>query len=176
MPAPAARSDATLAFASHDHSQCLGDAMAQAEAISAATGARLTPVRRRALELLLESHRAMGAYEVLERLSADGYGKQPPVAYRALEFLVGLGLVHRINRLNAFAACTHPGQNHTPAFLICRLCHLVAEAPAAGARAALEASAAESGFTVEFASFEAVGLCPGCADAGAAGAAGEAQA
>ena len=166
MPAPAVHPDAPLAFASHDHSQCLGDAMAQAEAISAATGARLTPVRRRALELLLESHRAMGAYEVLERLAAEGYGKQPPVAYRALEFLVGLGLVHRINRLNAFAACTHPGQNHTPAFLICRLCHLVAEAPAARARAALEASAATSGFIVEFASFEAVGLCPACAVGG----------
>ncbi len=174
MLSPTLPSDAPLAFASHDHSHCLGDAMARAEAIAAATGARLTPVRRRALELLLETHRAMGAYEVLERLAAEGYGKQPPVAYRALEFLVDLGLVHRINRLNAFAACTHPGQNHTPGFLICRLCHLVAEAPAARARAALEASAAESGFTVEFASFEAVGLCPGCAMSGAA--AGEAQA
>ena len=154
----------SFAFASHDHSHCSGDALAQAEAISLAKGVRLTPVRRRALELLLEQHRAMGAYEVLERLAAEGFGKQPPVAYRALEFLVDLGLVHRINRLNAFAACMHPGLTHTPAFLICRLCHLVAETPAARARAALEASAAESGFMVEFASFEAVGLCPGCAE------------
>lgn len=171
--------DAPLAFASHDHSHCTGDALAQAEAISTAKGARLTPVRRRALELLLEEHRAMGAYEVLERLAAEGYGKQPPVAYRALEFLVDLGLVHRINRLNAFAACTHPGQSHTPAFLICRICHLVAEAPAARTRAALDAAAAESGFVVEFASFEAVGLCPGCADGvevGGAGVTGDAAA
>ena len=157
-------SDSTLAFASHDHSHCAGDVLAQAEAISLAKGARLTPVRRRTLELLLEGHRAMGAYDVLERLAAEGYGKQPPVAYRALEFLVDLGLVHRINRLNAFAACTHPGQTHTPAFLICRICHLVAETPATRTRAALEATAAESGFVVEFASFEAVGRCPGCAD------------
>lgn len=160
-------SDAPLAFASHDHSHCSGDVMAQAQAIAVAKGARLTPVRRRVLELLLERHRAMGAYEVLERLAAEGFGKQPPVAYRALEFLVDLGLVHRINRLNAFAACTHPGQHHTPAFLICRQCHLVAEAPAARVRAALEASAAETGFVVEFASFEAVGLCPTCTVAAA---------
>lgn len=152
------------AFARHDHSHCSHDALARAEAISAARGARLTPVRRRALELLLEAHRAMGAYEVLERLAAEGFGKQPPVAYRALEFLVDLGLVHRINRLNAFAACMHPEQNHTPAFLICRTCHMVAETPAAHARAALEASAADRGFVVEFASIEAVGLCPACAE------------
>ena len=151
------------AFASHDHSHCSHDALVRAEEISAGRGARLTPVRRRALELLLEAHRAMGAYEVLERLAAEGFGKQPPVAYRALEFLVDLGLVHRINRLNAFAACIQPGQSHSPAFLICRTCHLVAETPAAGARAALDLSAADAGFVVEFASIEAVGLCPTCA-------------
>ena len=162
-PAFANPAFANPAFARHDHSHCSHDALARAEAISAARGARLTPVRRRVLELLLEAHRAMGAYEVLERLAAEGFGKQPPVAYRALEFLVDLGLVHRINRLNAFAACMDPGQSHTPAFLICRTCHLVAETPAARPRAALDASAAETGFVVEFASFEAVGLCPTCA-------------
>lgn len=157
------RPDQTLAFARHDHSHCTGDALAQAATICTARGARLTPVRRRTLEVLLESHRAMGAYEVLARLAADGFGTQPPVAYRALDFLVDLGLVHRINRLNAFAACMQPGPAHNPAFLICRACNLVAEAPAARARAALEASAAATGFRVEFASIEAVGLCPACA-------------
>lgn len=159
MPAP----DNAVAFAQHDHTNCASDVMAQAEAIAAARGARLTPVRRRTLEILLESHRAMGAYDVLDRLAADGYGKQPPVAYRALEFLVELGLVHRINRLNAFTACMHPGQVHNPAFLICRRCNLVAEAPAARVRAALESGAAETGFRLEFANIEAVGLCPACA-------------
>ena len=57
------------------------------------------------LEILLESHRAMGAYEVLERLAAEGFGKQPPVAYRALDFLVEHGLALRVRRLNAYAAC-----------------------------------------------------------------------
>lgn len=97
-------------------------------------GARLTPVRRRALEILLEAHRALGAYEVLERLRADGFGGQPPVAYRALEFLAAMGLVHRIRRLNAFAACMRPGEAHQALFLICRRCEALAEAP--GARSA----------------------------------------
>ena len=106
------------AFAHHDHAHCAGDGLAAADRIARSRGARLTPVRRRTLEILLEAHRAMGAYDVLERLAKEGFGKQPPVAYRALEFLLDLGLVHRINRLNAFAACMHPGQAHNPAFLI----------------------------------------------------------
>ncbi|NHB78099.1 Fur family transcriptional regulator [Rhodobacter calidifons] len=151
-----------LAFAAHDHAHCTADALARAEALTAAAGARLTPVRRRVLEILLEEHRALGAYDVLSRLAQDGYGNQPPVAYRALEFLVDQGLAHRIQRLNAFTACVHPGEDHAPAFLICRSCHAVAEAPAAQARAALDSAAAQSGFLVERATIEALGLCPTC--------------
>lgn len=151
------------AFRDHDHSRCSGQVLAAAEEMAAQTGARLTPVRRRVLEILLESHRAMGAYEVLERLAAEGLGKQPPVAYRALDFLVEHGLVHRIQRLNAFAACLSPGHAHSPAFLICRGCDKVAEAEGAGLRRALEQAAGGLGFTVERASIEAIGLCPACA-------------
>ena len=150
------------AFHTHDHAHCTGDVMARAEEITRANGARLTPVRRRVLEILLEEHRAMGAYDVLQRLVAEGFGNQPPVAYRALEFLVDQGLAHRVRRLNAFTACMTPGESHAPAFLICRQCNAVAEAPAEGVRAALEAAAAELGFVVERANLEALGLCPKC--------------
>lgn len=155
-------------FARHDHARCAEGALAAAEAMAAAAGLRLTPVRRRTLEILLESHRAMGAYEVLERLAAEGFGRQPPVAYRALDFLVEQGFAHRIRRLNAFAACTRPGTDHQPVFLICRGCNAVAEAPGAEARAAVEAAATAMGFRVERASLEAAGLCPACAGAAAA--------
>ncbi|TGD44861.1 transcriptional repressor [Pseudotabrizicola sediminis] len=156
-----------LAFAAHDHAHCAADVLARAEALTTASGARLTPVRRRVLEILLENHKAMGAYDVLQRLAADGYGNQPPVAYRALEFLVDHGLAHRIRRLNAFAACMHPGEEHAPAFLICRACDAVAEAPAAPVRAALDSAAAALGFVIERSNVEALGLCPSCQDAAA---------
>lgn len=151
-----------LAFARHDHSHCAGDTLERAEAEAARRGARLTPVRKRVLEILLEAHRAMGAYEVLDRLAAEGFGNQPPVAYRALEFLVEHGLAHRVRRLNAFTACMHPGEAHAPVFLICRECDAVAEAAAAPVRAALDGVAQELGFTVERANIEALGLCPAC--------------
>ena len=151
------------AFAVHDHAHCAGATLARAEAEAARQGARLTPVRKRTLEILLESHRAMGAYEVLDRLAAEGFGNQPPVAYRALEFLVDHGLAHRVRRLNAFAACMHPGEDHAPVFLICRVCDAVAEAPAAPVRAALDHVAAGLGFAIERVNVEALGLCPACA-------------
>ena len=154
-------------FHAHDHAHCSETVLRRAEEQARAEGVRLTPVRRRVLEILLESHRALGAYDVLERLSAEGYGKQPPVAYRALEFLVEHGLAHRLQRLNAFAACLHPGHDHAPAFLICRACDKLAELPAAPVRTALSDLAAETGFAVERVTIEAVGLCPACAEAGA---------
>lgn len=151
-----------LAFAAHDHGHCRADALARADQIAQARGLRLTPVRRRVLEILLEEHKALGAYDVLNRLAAEGFGNQPPVAYRALEFLEDQGFAHRIRRLNAFTACMHPGETHAPAFLICRTCHQVAEAPAAPVMQALTEAAAHTGFAVERANLEAVGLCPAC--------------
>ncbi|MEC7762610.1 MAG: transcriptional repressor [Pseudomonadota bacterium] len=159
--------DPSAAFHDHDHDACAKTALAQAEEICAAAGARLTPVRRRTLEILLSEHRALGAYDVLEQLAEGGFGKQPPVAYRALDFLVEHGLAHRIRRLNAFTACTQPRDAHAPAFLICSECDAVAEAPGAEVRAALDEAAQEIGFVVARASVEAVGLCPACKGDGA---------
>ena len=148
-----------LAFAAHDHAHCTHDALERAEALTSATKARMTPVRRRVLEILLEEHKALGAYDVLARLATEGFGNQPPVAYRALEFLVEQGLAHRIERLNAFVACSHPGASHDPAFMICRSCRKVAESLSP---APLEGEAAASGFRIERTMVEAEGLCPLC--------------
>lgn len=166
----AAAEDPALAFSPHDHRHCMGSVIRHAEEFCARKQLRLTPVRRRVLEILLESHKAMGAYDVLERLAADGFGHQPPVAYRALEFLVAHGLAHRIQRLNAFAACMNPDEAHDAAFLICRDCNTIAEAPALRLRAALDATAIDAGFAIDGASIEAVGQCAACrADNAASG-------
>ncbi|ETX28682.1 transcriptional repressor [Roseivivax isoporae] len=153
----------TTGFERHDHAACIATGVATAERHCAAAGLQLTPVRRRVLEILLERHRAMGAYDILDVLREEGLGSQPPVAYRALDFLVTHGFAHRIEHLNAFVACTHPQRrDHTPAFLICRVCDRVAEAETDLADGRLARSADAAGFVIERAVLEAEGICPAC--------------
>ena len=145
-------------FARHDHGFCIRAAMEAAEARVAERRLRMTPVRRRVLEILLESHRAMGAYDVLDRLKAEGLGFQAPIAYRALDFLVRHGFAHRVEKLNAFVACARP-DCADPAFLICRACSAVSESEVPGGLARVGDA---EGFAVETAVLEAEGLCPRC--------------
>ncbi len=148
-----------VGFDAHDHGACVASALSRAESECQARGIRFTPVRRRVLELLLEGHTALGAYDILARLSDEGLGSKPPVAYRALGFLVDHGLAHRIEKLNAFVACSKPGVLHDPAFMICRSCHKVAEAEPV---MPLGPQAGEAGFQIEHVVVEAEGLCPAC--------------
>jgi Fur family zinc uptake transcriptional regulator len=153
-----------LGFAQHDHRTCISDAIAAAETRCATDGLRFTPVRRKVFEIMLQEHRALGAYTILDRLREAGFGSQPPVAYRALDFLVANGLAHKIERLNAFIACVHPSHAHTPAFMICRLCDAVAETQSSPTRGALGSAARATGFRIERTVVEAEGVCPACLD------------
>lgn len=155
----------TIGFEQHDHSHCITDALTAVEDRCRAQKLQFTPARRRVLEILLERHRAMGAYEILDILAAEGLGSQPPVVYRALDFLVSNGFAHRIERMNAYTACSHPGEDHVPAFLICRSCKAVAEAETLLDGGRLGDAARNTGFVIEKVVVEAEGLCPACAEA-----------
>jgi Fur family zinc uptake transcriptional regulator len=156
--------DETQAFRPHDHGECRGAALAAATARAGERGLRLTPSRAFALEALLESHRAVTAYELLDRMKAAGLGSQPPVAYRALDFLVENGFAHRIERLGAYVACTGGEGGHPAAFMVCRLCRTVAETALAEPAPEIDARADEAGFMVERIVVEAEGVCARCRD------------
>lgn len=156
-----------LGFEQHNHSTCIAEGLGAVERYCTEHRLHFTPVRRRVLEILLERHRAMGAYEILAILRDEGLGTQPPVAYRALEFLQSHGFAHRIERLNAFVACTHPGEPHAPAFLICRVCSDVAETWSDQGETVVGKSARAAGFHIESTVVEAEGVCPNCQDAAA---------
>ena len=127
-------------------------------------GLNFTPVRRKVLEILLQKNTAIGAYEILDLLREAGFKNQPPVAYRALEFLVQNGFAHKIEQLNSFIGCMHPGKDHSPAFMICRNCDSVSEEEALTRNFSVSQIASKAGFTVEKAVIEARGLCHSCAD------------
>ncbi|WP_298497075.1 Fur family transcriptional regulator [uncultured Maritimibacter sp.] len=158
-----------VGFGEHNHTVCVHDALADAARHCAEHGLRLTEIRKRVFEMLLEEHRAMGAYEILDRLKEEGRGSQPPVAYRALDFLVTNGFVHKIERLNAYVACADPCSTHFPAFMICRVCDSVAETTAAPSKGLLGQAAKAAGFKIEQTVVEALGVCPACIDGEARG-------
>lgn len=153
---------ARLAEQGHDHQRCVTEALETAEALCAGRGVRLTKLRRRVLELVWTSHAPIGAYDVLRRLSQEHEGAAPPTVYRALDFLLAQGLIHRIESLNAFIGCAHPAEAHTSQFLICRDCGAAAELQDASINRALARSAGNLGFLVMDRTVELRGLCAHC--------------
>ena len=135
----------------------------------AARGAQLTPLRRQVLRLVLTAEQPMGAYALLDRLREERGVAAPPTVYRALDFLLEQGLIHKLERLSAFIGCVadpheHEGHGHAHAaqFLICRRCHKVTEIEDSELAHALTDAANRLGFTVAGATIEAEGLCAAC--------------
>src|SRR5450759_3408148 len=90
----------------------------------------------------------IGAYEVIDELAKSMPRPAPITVYRALDFLIENGLVHRIESRNAFLACAHDHDaGAMVAFLICERCGSVGEIPAAPVAQSLNAAARASGFS-----------------------------
>ncbi len=162
-----ARKTISTAFPSprHDHAACVDEALAQAERVCAEQGRRLTPLRRRVLELVWQSHRPVTAYALLERLVQDGHRAQAPTVYRSLEFLMESGLVHRVESMNAYLGCNQPWHGHDVGIFICRVCGDVAELSDTAISRGIERGADRIGFTVESRVVEISGTCRACSGA-----------
>ena len=146
----------------HDHGRCLNRALERAGAICNQRGTRLTPLRRRVLQLVWSGHKPLGAYDILDKLKRERGRAAPPTVYRALAFLLQQGLVHRIECRNAFVGCCEPETQHGGQFLICRVCGLAAELNDVRIDTAIRNGAASAGFAVAHGAVEVEGLCPHC--------------
>jgi Fur family zinc uptake transcriptional regulator len=151
------------AMLDHDHQQCVAEALETADELCGRRGSRLTPVRRRVLELVWRNHEPVGAYALLDVLRDEGWSAAPPTVYRALDFLLENGLIHRIESRNAFVGCSDPRHPHHGQHLICRRCGSVTEIADAAIRGAVRTAAASVGFTVEGQTIEISGVCAACA-------------
>lgn len=150
----------------HAHDECVDGALRVAEELCTRRGIRLTALRRRVLELVWGGHGPVRAYDILDSLRGERQGAAPPTVYRALDFLLENGLIHRIESLNAYVGCGAPDEDHAGQFLICRGCGAVGELDDPEIAHLIAAKAAGMGFAVENQTIEATGLCPECADAG----------
>ena len=141
----------------HDHAAQISEA----ERRCAEAGESLTPLRRRVLELLIDQHGPAKAYDLLPLIDVDKQAK-PPTVYRALDFLVRMGLAHRIESLNAFVACEVGACARSTIFLICEQCGGAEEFDAGHALVDLADAAKRDGFAIKRTMIEASGLCAAC--------------
>jgi Fur family zinc uptake transcriptional regulator len=144
-------------------------ALQEAEKACLRRGAQLTPLRRQVLALVLDAEAPVGAYALLDRLKASRPGAAPPTVYRALDFLLEHGLIHKVERLNAYIGCADAGHghghehDHPHQFLICRRCGATAEIADHAVAHAIEAAARRAGFAIAEATVEIEGTCARCA-------------
>jgi Fur family zinc uptake transcriptional regulator len=137
-------------------------ALTRAQAICTTRGARLTPVRRRVLELILQSTQPMGAYALLAQLQG-GRGKLgPPTVYRALDFLLAHKLIHKIETSSAFIGCRDIEHPHESQFMICEDCGATEEMRDEQIIESLRRLGEGRGYAVERQVIEVRGLCPAC--------------
>lgn len=150
----------------HAHLACaplaLSDSLKEAETLCEERGGRLTPLRKKVLTLLLESGGPAKAYDLLEQLGDDGAAK-PPSVYRSLDFLLEMGLAHKIESLNAFVACGHWKHGHAAVFLICDKCGAAGELHAHDSVKKLSQEVESVKFQMRSAVIEIRGLCRDCA-------------
>lgn len=136
--------------------------LVEAEKLVSAKGQKLTPIRRKVLQLLLQSEEPAKAYDLLANLDGEGAAK-PPTVYRALDFLQEMGLAHKIESLNAYVACGHANHEHSAVFLICQSCGGAEELHAVATSEALSKETNSAGFVIQNAVIEARGTCRKCA-------------
>ncbi len=147
----------------HDHKKCVSEALATASQLCVVRGVHLTPIRQQVLELIWESHKAVKAYELLDRIKPMMDAAKPATIYRALDFLIEQGLIHRVESLNAFVGCSCSAYQHEQLLLICNNCQDVEERQAPEVMQALSKEIKLADFIVHSKAIEVHGVCTKCA-------------
>lgn len=127
-----------------------------------ARGLRLTPLRLRVLELVASAEKPAKAYDLLDRLKDEQGNAAPPTVYRALDFLLENGFIHKLESINAYVGCHHPDEAHQVPFLICDVCSSAIEVCDQRVAHLLNAQAREHGFRPAEQTLEVHGVCANC--------------
>ena len=149
----------------HDHTACKKNALERAKRVCTENGARLTPVREKVLKLIWNSHKPIKAYDLLAALSDGDRIEKPPTVYRALQFLSDLGLVHKIQSMNAYVGCSVNHGRQDSQFFVCDQCQEVEELNEPKVNQQLSEVCERQGFVTGVVNVEIHGICAKCANA-----------
>lgn len=148
----------------HHHVHDADAYVAAVKAVCSSKGLRLTPIRAQVLGLIAQHNKPIKAYELLDQMKSAVGANAPPTVYRALDFLIGNGFIHKLASINAYVACHHPSIQHTVPFLICDSCQNALELEDESIAETLNAKAKTLGFSPRAQILEVHGTCRQCAD------------
>jgi Fur family zinc uptake transcriptional regulator len=147
---------------SHNHDCCISLALESAQSVCQDKNIRLTPIRQRIFELIWATHKAIGAYDLLAILQREDPKAKPVTIYRALDFLLAAGLIHKVASLNAFIGCAHPDTKHNAVLLICDGCQNAQEVEAQEIYESICTVANKNAFQPQQLTLELHGFCSDC--------------
>jgi Fur family zinc uptake transcriptional regulator len=150
----------------HHHVHDATAFVAAVRELCATRGLRLTPIREQVLGLIAANRKPIKAYDLLELMKAEVGANAPPTVYRALDFLLGHGFIHRLSSINAYVACHHPSIDHSVPFLICDSCQNTIELEDESIAKTLSLKAEALGFHPRAQILEVHGWCRQCTLAG----------
>ena len=123
---------------------------------------RFTDPRRQVLEVLLSHPDAVGAYDIIKSLSTKEHPVKPPTVYRAIEFWIQQGFVHKIESINAYIACCHHDSHQHSLIMICDDCHEVNEVALDQLPSSIKDTLRSYQFTLKKSVMEITGYCKTC--------------
>ena len=145
-----------------DHNLCINSALTEAEKICNQKNIRVTDLRRTVLKIIWQNHKAIKAYDILDQISGMNFSAKPPTVYRALDFLLENGFIHKINSLNSYIGCPHPLQNEQCYFIICSSCDEIEECSDENITNAIKTVMEKNKFTHKNIAIEIDGTCNSC--------------
>jgi Fur family zinc uptake transcriptional regulator len=144
------------------HQNCVDNALEQAQLVCDDNDSRFTTLRKRVLELVWARHEPVKAYDLLSELQKEDKAAKPSTVYRTLDFLLDLGLVHKIYRQNAYVGCVNPQEERPCFFLVCNNCNRITEKHDEEYKKLIEKISRKHQFKMRDSSFEIEGLCNHC--------------
>jgi Fur family zinc uptake transcriptional regulator len=145
------------------HKKCISKTLDEVAEFCKKNSLKLTPLRKKILEIVLKDHKAVKAYDILDELRKDGFSDKPPIVYRVLDFFIEHKIIHKINSLNAFISCEHLDTHKNCSFLICEKCNDVSECCNKKIEKAIKVTNEDNNFILTKANVEIVGICKNCA-------------
>lgn len=135
----------------------------QAEILCQRRNIRLTPQRKTVLALMAEANEAISAYTLLDKLKVLEINAKPPTVYRALDFLLEQGFIHKVESTNSYILCHYYNSDaHTSVLFICKNCHFVTEHATNIIEEQLQHLAKQNTFDIQHSIVEIHGYCKNC--------------